>query len=310
MKIKTALNSFAVDGSLFQLLPMYGTATPLQMGVAYVLQHSGEKPASNLLKYYCDDSGHITNTGISTIAGVIITMFKEQWDRRYEALISDYNPIENYNMTENEEGDDHKTYGEENEEYVYGAQKRSEKRGAQGGSSTQGEQHNSNENGISAFNSGGYANDRNGSEDLGSRSDSYHADAYTDEISSDRYTDSKSHSADDDTSDFRRELTRKGNIGVTTTQQMIEQELNLRAYRFFERMFEDIDSVIALRVYIDDDDVPTPTTGEENVLLTRLVDGVRISILEGQTVKKQIKVKDGVTPQFQLSTTGTLFVND
>lgn len=53
-------------------------------------------------------------------------------------------------------------------------------------------------------------------------------------------------------SDFnenKRELTRQGNIGVTTSQQMLTSELELREYNFFEKILTDIDSVICLSTY-------------------------------------------------------------
>ena len=40
-----------------------------------------------------------------------------------------------------------------------------------------------------------------------------------------------------------------GNIGVTTTQQMIEQELLLREHNFYDRVFADIDKVLTLDIY-------------------------------------------------------------
>ena len=46
-----------------------------------------------------------------------------------------------------------------------------------------------------------------------------------------------------------RELTRKGNIGVTTTQQMINSELELREYNFIETIYSDIDSILTLKIY-------------------------------------------------------------
>lgn len=46
-----------------------------------------------------------------------------------------------------------------------------------------------------------------------------------------------------------RELTRKGNIGVTTTQQMINSELELREYNLIEVIYSDIDSILTLKIY-------------------------------------------------------------
>lgn len=44
---------------------------------------------------------------------------------------------------------------------------------------------------------------------------------------------------------------RTGNIGVTTTQQMITQEIELWKWNFFFRVFEDVDRFLVLSVYSD-----------------------------------------------------------
>lgn len=44
-------------------------------------------------------------------------------------------------------------------------------------------------------------------------------------------------------------LTRHGNIGVTTNQQMITQELELRKNDFIEIMFADVDSTLCSKIY-------------------------------------------------------------
>ena len=49
--------------------------------------------------------------------------------------------------------------------------------------------------------------------------------------------------------DITRDFTRSGNIGVTTTQQLIESERSVSQWSFFERVFKDIDYVLCLDVY-------------------------------------------------------------
>ena len=44
-------------------------------------------------------------------------------------------------------------------------------------------------------------------------------------------------------------LTRSGNIGVTTSQQMLESEFKVRQYNFYEMIYKDIDSVLYLSTY-------------------------------------------------------------
>lgn len=45
------------------------------------------------------------------------------------------------------------------------------------------------------------------------------------------------------------ELTRTGNIGVTTTQQMLQSERDLRMWDYYEVLYSDIDSVLAVGIY-------------------------------------------------------------
>ena len=44
-------------------------------------------------------------------------------------------------------------------------------------------------------------------------------------------------------------LTRSGNIGVTTTQQMAESEIEYRRHLYFEMIFSDIDKLLTLPIY-------------------------------------------------------------
>lgn len=43
--------------------------------------------------------------------------------------------------------------------------------------------------------------------------------------------------------------TRKGNIGVTSSQQLIESELELRKHDFYRIIYTDIDSILCLKIY-------------------------------------------------------------
>ena len=44
-------------------------------------------------------------------------------------------------------------------------------------------------------------------------------------------------------------ITRKGNIGVTTSQQLIDSELELRKHDFYRIIYNDIDSILCLKIY-------------------------------------------------------------
>lgn len=49
--------------------------------------------------------------------------------------------------------------------------------------------------------------------------------------------------------DNKRNLVRKGNVGVTSTQRMITEELKLRETKYFELIYKDIDSLLTLKIY-------------------------------------------------------------
>ena len=114
---------------------------------------------------------------------MVLNKYNTKWKRLYEAMFAEYNPIDNYNMTEDENAQTQihtessqnvKTYGFDSSEPVPTGE------GSAGSDTT-----------------GDY--DKN-----------------------------------------RRKLTRKGNIGVTTTQTMIEQEIELRKHDFMDIVINDI----------------------------------------------------------------------
>ena len=76
--------------------------------------------------------------------------------------------------------------------------------------------------------------------DTDSRKDTYNniADTDTRKDTYNNIKDTGSHS-----------LTRSGNIGVTTTQQMAESEIEYRRHLYFEMIFADIDKILTLPIY-------------------------------------------------------------
>lgn len=51
------------------------------------------------------------------------------------------------------------------------------------------------------------------------------------------------------TNENNRTLTRSGNIGVTTSQQMIESEIALWQWNFIDTLFNDVDKLLTLKIY-------------------------------------------------------------
>lgn len=135
---------------------------------------------------------------------------KNNIDRRYAALIADYNPLHNYDSTETESIIDETTHDSDKTSNATKTQNgTATDTGATEGASK-----------IYGYNSTSGVNDSSAT----STNNNTHTDNFT---NTDEYTETQS----DNTDNTReRELRRYGNIGVTTSAQMIQGELGLRTY--------------------------------------------------------------------------------
>lgn len=72
----------------------------------------------------------------------------------------------------------------------------------------------------------------------------------TDRTNTDTYNRSYTETGTDTTAGTSsRKLTRTGNIGTNTFQNLLQQERNLWMYDFFEQVFKDVDSVLTIPIY-------------------------------------------------------------
>lgn len=68
----------------------------------YYANRSGSKAASPLCEQLLDDDGTITDANLTRIAGVIYRKYARDWEQAFAAVNVEYNPLENYNMIEEE----------------------------------------------------------------------------------------------------------------------------------------------------------------------------------------------------------------
>lgn len=156
---------------------------------------------NRFINYYIDNLSYsLMNATISAneqLSKVILNKFLDKWNRIANAFLSDYNPINNYDMVENEGTSvNMKSNTETSDTQKY-----------------------------AGFNSGTTlptATESEGSSET---------------TGTEEYNNSA------------RELTRSGNIGVTTSQQMIQSEIELRKHNLIDIIFNDIDSVLFLDYY-------------------------------------------------------------
>ena len=192
----------------------------------YINNYSGRKIISPAVSNNLGTDGKITAAGFEKLCDVCYMMFNKKWTRNWTILNMEYNPIENYAMNE------HTVLTRDNKESHSGTDS-NVRTGSVGVSASS-----SGENKVSAFNSSEYqpADSSTGS---GSNTTTFN-----------NLTDAETHGHIIDNDDTETtDHTRTGNIGVTTSQQMAESDLQLWRWNFFYEVFADIDNVFTVSTY-------------------------------------------------------------
>lgn len=208
---------------------------------------SANKRISPMIFDFCNSGVneiHITplNTGQRTrIAGCVYNIFNRKWSKLWAIYDVEYNPISNYDMEETETENISESHAGTNTGTVTtvtdGELKQTGTVANSGSSSS--------DNGIYGFNSSSAVGDTDNSSTV--------SNTRTDNITNtDDTTETETRNLADSRNEIRsdsRTLTRSGNIGVTTSQQMIQSEIELWQWNFFKTVFADIDSVCCLDIY-------------------------------------------------------------
>lgn len=168
-------------------------------------------------------------SAIPAIADYIYMMCKEKWKRIAAAIAAEYNPINNYDMTETEQGTD--THSGTDTQ-------------TDSGTDTATVQHGQTLSGTEQTQIFGF-------------------DSSTGTDSETRTTSSTSGGSDTSTVQHgkttetehglqigrNRTLTRSGNIGVTTSAQMVQGEIDVRQYNFWEQVVRDAADILTVPCY-------------------------------------------------------------
>lgn len=148
---------------------------------------------------------------MSILTSSIIERYKDKWNRLYDSLITQqYNPLENYSMEESEKS--------------------------------------------KVANVDSVKSNSSDSGTANSTNDNYGFNSITAQPATKSTTTTSATSTNNvdgtKTTDSDKTLTRKGNIGVTTSQQMLESEVILRnKYLFQDIIFKDLDDILMLDIY-------------------------------------------------------------
>ena len=224
MKIIDRFNN--IDFNPFNMLNWLQTEDKNSLWINYLFNHSGNKEESCLLSNYV----FVNDNSLDILNNIIKNIYLDKWNKLYNVLNSEYNPIENYNRVENttinNTGNETTNENINNSEVLTGGHTNN----------------NTNENThkVSAFNDENFSNDSN---DINNSTDEF---IYNNETKTNTGTNTstKTNSGSNET-----HSTISGNIGVTTTQQMIVSEIELRKYNIVNEFYSDLDNLLTIGIY-------------------------------------------------------------
>lgn len=292
MKLKRVRDAFTapLTAGIFKALetsyalPWESDVSAETLDFEYFLNHSGEKltsPAIDALLASADTyTGILTDADISALAAVLWAKFETPWEKLYATLSLQYNPIENYDRTEEKTGTDTLTETPHNwtetETQTPTNWKETETQTPTNWTETETQTPTNwkettegadtdNESTTTTqkygFNSSDPVNDgiavtKSKDKHTSERTGTYETETErtgtyeTETTRTGKYeTERERTGTYEHETEYDTKLHIHGNIGVTTSQQMIESERNLWMWQYFEQVFMDVDSVLACKVY-------------------------------------------------------------
>ena len=191
----------------------------------YFDTHSGKRFSAKIITKRIGDAGYLTSDDRRVISTLVYAMFRNQWGRLWETMNPNYEPLTNYKMTEDETGNHTDTRTPNLTSKHTGTDKNE-------GSATLNTQNN-----LWGFNS------------ESSIPSDMQDGTNTANITNTRDLTDTETGTDVTAGENTRKLTRTGNIGTNTFQNLLKQERDLWMYNFFEQVFKDVDSVLTIPIY-------------------------------------------------------------
>lgn len=205
------------------------------LDLEYIYNHSGQKGIAPMLDYMVrvnegnGEDPKISDANLTTMGKIIKAHYSESWSRLFATLSVQYDPLENYNRVESgsdttthtgtvtDDGSDDLTHGE-----VVTA----------GGSDTT-------ERKISGYDDLTYKP---------SEQEIYSPTTTATHSGTDERTmgNERTYDTEDETTYGK---TISGNIGVTTSQQMLQAERDVWLWDFFQIVYKDLDKLFTIPVY-------------------------------------------------------------
>lgn len=249
----------------FSLIPWKDIISGPQLDVLYFDSHSGERYCSNIIAKRVGDDNSLSAQDRKNISTLVYARFRLQWNKLWATMSPTYNPYTNYQMQETEEGTNNSvrtpdlTKGDTGTVQTSGQDKRTPDitRKGTGSVKDDGSTTGNTQNNLWGFNSSTSVpadmSDISGTNENTSTRDLTETETgtdTTDHTNTDTYNREYTEKGTDTTAGTSsRKLTRTGNIGTNTFQNLIQQERNIWMYDFFEQVFKDVDTVLTIPIY-------------------------------------------------------------
>ena len=214
------------------------------LDIAYFGNHSGGKFCAPLVKLLIDEDGVISSAARVTIAKILISKYLSNWKHLWETNVAVYSPIHNYDMYEERD----LATTDDNVETTDGELSRTGTEGLTHGmvESTQHGRTEDNVNYKYGLNTTEYQQNRSDENVSTEGGTTTTTDSGTDTTTRNLVDSTDQTVTEDNEGTEHEETHRYGNIGVTTTQKLLQEERNLWLWNFFDEVFNDLDKELAL----------------------------------------------------------------
>lgn len=214
------------------------------LDIAYFGNHSGGKFCAPLVKLLINDDGVVPDAARITLAKILISKYLNNWNRLWETNVAVYSPIHNYDMYEERD----LATTDDNVETTDGEMSQTGTEGLTHGmvESTQHGRTEDNVNYKYGLNTTVYQQNRSDENVSTEGGTTVTTDSGTDTTTRNLVDSTDQTVTEDNEGTEHEETHRYGNIGVTTTQKLIQEERNLWLWNFFDEVFNDLDKELAL----------------------------------------------------------------
>lgn len=216
---------------------------------------SGRKIVSSFIDTFLDDFDGMQDAYFVRFAEIFWAMNRENLLREYQIMTAEYNPLNNYDMTETSTDGHTKLnmYAGSNHTGTVNGGTDTTRQNTDVTTETGANDSSITTHSINGFNSTGAGVPADNTQTTDKTTTTGTANANYTEIEHGQTTttDGNANSYTTDTGNDTHELTRSGNIGVTTSTQMLEQHADFwERWNFYEKiLFPSVDKLIAIPIY-------------------------------------------------------------